>query len=212
MHTAVHFIFGASTPSERWREAFPNGKTLSWPLLSSELNLVDEIDQPIFWVSTQGPWMDIIKWAVAAGKNLPVVVVSSDPNDAQALEVFDAGAKGYCHALSVPALQQDVQRTVASGGLWVGADLLSRMMRITRGWLNNKNAHALRVELSAREAEVTQAVLQGLSNKEVARKLNITERTVKAHLGAVFEKLGVRDRLQMVLALGAPAPEIQESQ
>ncbi len=45
------------------------------------------------------------------------------------------------------------------------------------------------------------AVAEGRSNKEVARQLDITERTVKAHLGAVFRKLGVRDRMQLVLWL-----------
>ena len=44
-----------------------------------------------------------------------------------------------------------------------------------------------------------------LTAPEVARQLGITERTVKAHLSAAFEKLGVRDRLQLVLALGRDA-------
>jgi DNA-binding NarL/FixJ family response regulator len=59
--------------------------------------------------------------------------------------------------------------------------------------------------LSAREDQVAKAVAAGLSNKEVASRLNISERTVKAHLGAVFEKLEVRDRLQLVLFLSAGA-------
>ena len=53
--------------------------------------------------------------------------------------------------------------------------------------------------LSAREKDVARAVAAGKSNKEVAKELDITERTVKAHLSAVFEKLHVRDRLQLVL-------------
>jgi DNA-binding NarL/FixJ family response regulator len=56
---------------------------------------------------------------------------------------------------------------------------------------------------------VARAVSAGRSNKEVADKMFISERTVKAHLGAIFEKLGVRDRLQLVLRLSAspePAP------
>jgi len=53
---------------------------------------------------------------------------------------------------------------------------------------------------------VARVVSAGRSNKEVAAQLFISERTVKAHLGAVFEKLGVRDRLQLVLRLAASAP------
>ena len=48
---------------------------------------------------------------------------------------------------------------------------------------------------------MAQAVARGLSNKEIAEKLFISERTVKAHLGATFEKLQVRDRVQLVLRL-----------
>jgi DNA-binding NarL/FixJ family response regulator len=56
-----------------------------------------------------------------------------------------------------------------------------------------------------REAQVARAVAVGRSNKEVADLLFISERTVKAHLSAVFEKIGVRDRLQLVLRLAASA-------
>jgi DNA-binding NarL/FixJ family response regulator len=53
--------------------------------------------------------------------------------------------------------------------------------------------------LTSREKAVAELVAAGKSNKEVARDLDITERTVKAHLGSAFEKLQVRDRLQLVL-------------
>ena len=53
--------------------------------------------------------------------------------------------------------------------------------------------------LSDRETQVARLVSAGASNKEIAENLLITERTVKAHLSAVFEKLGVRDRLQLSL-------------
>jgi DNA-binding NarL/FixJ family response regulator len=54
-------------------------------------------------------------------------------------------------------------------------------------------------KLSQREIEVTQAIAKGASNKVVARQLDISERTVKAHVTAIFEKLGVTDRLKLVL-------------
>jgi DNA-binding NarL/FixJ family response regulator len=60
--------------------------------------------------------------------------------------------------------------------------------------------------LTPRERDVAEQVALGASNKEIAERLDITPRTVKAHMGAIFDKLGVRDRLQLVLALRkAPA-------
>lgn len=56
-------------------------------------------------------------------------------------------------------------------------------------------------ELTSRELMVAEQVAHGASNREIAEALDITERTVKAHLSAIFEKLGVRDRVQLALAM-----------
>jgi DNA-binding NarL/FixJ family response regulator len=53
--------------------------------------------------------------------------------------------------------------------------------------------------LTERQREVAMLVGKGASNKKIANQLDITDRTVKAHLGTIFEKLGVKDRLQLAL-------------
>ena len=65
-------------------------------------------------------------------------------------------------------------------------------------------------ELSTREQQVITLVCGGLSNKEIAEKLGVTEGTVKAHLHAIFEKLGVRSRSELIFVLanrGKPKPD-----
>ena len=56
-------------------------------------------------------------------------------------------------------------------------------------------------KLTRREQTVASAIASGASNKEIARRLKITERTVKAHVSAVLDKLQVRDRLQISLRI-----------
>ena len=56
-------------------------------------------------------------------------------------------------------------------------------------------------ELTGREQMVAEQVALGASNREIAEKLEITERTVKAHLSAIFAKLGARDRVQLALKM-----------
>ncbi|GAB4218360.1 MAG: hypothetical protein Fur007_23860 [Rhodoferax sp.] len=175
-------------------------------------SVVDTQAQPVFWVDVSGPWQEVVRWGRAGGRNIPTVVVSTDPDDLQALSVLEAGARGYCHALAVRTLLRDVQDTVAAGGLWVGAELMNRMMSITKSWLTQATGHPARSKLSLREAQVVEGVLEGQTNKEIARRLNITERTVKAHLGSSFEKLGVRDRLQLALLMRAVPLPPQEAQ
>lgn len=89
-------------------------------------------------------------------------------------------------------------------GIWVPPELLARVMGSAYRALGGESRQHDEVltELTERERLVALAVAEGQSNKEVARRLDITERTVKAHLGAIFRKLGVRDRLQLILKLG----------
>jgi len=64
-------------------------------------------------------------------------------------------------------------------------------------------AQAAEHKLTGRELEVAKAIATGASNKEVARQLSITERTVKAHVSGLFAKLAVSDRLQLALKMRA---------
>ncbi|GAB4398102.1 MAG: hypothetical protein OHK0048_08640 [Rhodoferax sp.] len=211
MSVPIHIVASKSAPSLRWTEAFPFGQTLNWPV--GDGAVIKAAEKPVLWVHVGGPWQDVVRWGLGGGRSVPTVVVSSDPQDLEALSVLQAGARGYCHAFAVRTLLRDVQDTVAAGGLWVGAELMSRMMSITKSWLTQATEHPARDRLSVREAQVVEGVLEGLTNKEIARRLNITERTVKAHLGASFEKLGVRDRLQLALMFRAvPPPPQQEVQ
>lgn len=144
-----------------------------------------------------------------------VVLLSSVPQETEGLAALDARVRAYTHAHAVPRMLQEVALVVEHGGLWVGPELMQRLVGAThRALVHKSNASAqsgmpkVWELLSAREAEVAHAVAQGQSNKEIAARMFISERTVKAHLGAVFDKLGVRDRLQLVVRLAAsPAPD-----
>ncbi|MEQ6918087.1 response regulator transcription factor [Halomonas aquatica] len=130
-------------------------------------------------------------------------VLSYTPNSAEAFQALDAGARGYAHALSPAPLLQQVELVTANQGIWVPAELLAQVVGgafKALGGESRLQEDALAL-LTERERAVALAVAEGQTNKEVARRLDITERTVKAHLGAIFRKLGVRDRLQMILRI-----------
>jgi DNA-binding NarL/FixJ family response regulator len=194
------FLSPPEIQSPRWRQAFPLAKTLS-----AENALPSDLRDCLIWVvlSDVFRYAHIAKW-VAAGARVVALTAVEDPRQAkQALEV---GANGYLHYLAaVPVLQQ-VGQVVEVGGLWLGADLMRQLVFATANILNSVPSERTSPSnyldlLSARERDVAKAVAAGKSNKEVAKELDITERTVKAHLSAVFEKLHVRDRLHLVLVL-----------
>lgn len=133
--------------------------------------------------------------------DLPMVALSDQPNDDEALVCFSV-ARGYCNTHAVPEMLRRVADVVLNGGLWIGESLMQRLLEGTARIPSPAPWDAppdWAVLLTERERQVAVAVAEGGSNKEIARQLGITERTVKAHAGAIFEKLDVRDRLQLSL-------------
>ncbi|MBD5802611.1 Transcriptional regulatory protein DegU [Azoarcus sp. Aa7] len=183
-------------PSTRWLDAFPEGVCHEQRTLAGAARPGD-----VIWVEAgHGDWLENLGTLVRTLAGCHLVVVSMTPDSADAVAALDRGARAYCHALAVPSVFRDVELVVRHGGLWVGPELMARVVGAA-GRALAPHVEAPLPLLSGREAEVAHEVVNGLSNKEIAAKLGITERTVKAHMGAIFEKLGVRDRLQLVLRL-----------
>ncbi|WP_240724893.1 response regulator transcription factor [Onishia niordana] len=123
------------------------------------------------------------------------------------MRAFAAGARGYAHVFSPSETLKQVAVVTENQGVWMGSELLSRVVGASFRALGGRDGVQVeRLErLTERERAVALAVAEGHSNKEVARQLEITPRTVKAHLGAIFRKLEVRDRMQLVLMLSRQA-------
>lgn len=144
-----------------------------------------------------------------------IVALTDQPEDAEALALFAAGIRAYCNAHATAANLRQVAQVVASGGLWIGESLMGRLLAATRRIEPSSGQQApsgaeSRSGLTAREREVARLVADGASNKEIARWLAISERTVKAHVAACFGKLGARDRLHLALIVsGRAVPEPQ---
>jgi len=130
---------------------------------------------------------------------LRMVFASSRPNDAEGLAAIEAGCSGYCHAFASIEQLTQVLDVVESGELWVGRAILNRLLRAVDHASKAPAAPGWAAGLTEREQEVAQRAALGESNADIAAALDITERTVKSHLSAVFEKIGVADRLQLAL-------------
>jgi len=210
MTTDQHFLCSSSVSvPPRWREAFAHG----------QVHATQDVTAPVaaawtgvLWLSSDDPdWQHHLKKSKQYNARLPVVVLSGTPDPREGLLALAAGASGYTHAYALAELLRELALVVQHGGLWVGPELLQRLVGSTATALaklpnpSPSLAPSPWAALSAREAQVARAVTAGRSNKEIADSLFISERTVKAHLGAIFEKLAVRDRLQLVVRLAAGA-------
>lgn len=194
------FVTARAQPVSRWMEAFPKARVLHGQKPNT-LDAAALAGASIVWLHVTGDNQTataLVQSAQAMAPQAPIVVLANVPEDNQALAVLAAGAAGYCSALALPSILKQVASTVEHGGLWIGPQLMRRLVQGLAAHGNNTPKPALDA-LSQREHQVALAVAHGSTNKEIARVMGITERTVKAHLSSIFGKLGVRDRMQLSL-------------
>jgi len=130
--------------------------------------------------------------AVRAMDGPPVLVLTTFDDDEILAAALRAGAAGFA-LKSSPG--EDIVRaisTVAAGDSWIDSRIAGRVLAVYRGRLPLEPAD-LSV-LTARELDVLKAIGRGLSNREAAGELFISEATLKTHLRRVLDKLGLRDR------------------
>ena len=128
---------------------------------------------------------------VAARPGVHVVVLTSFDDQRRILDALGAGATGYLLKDAEPDEVLAAIRTAVEGGSPLDPRAARVLVDARRG--GGPARH------SAREEEVLRLLADGLANKQIARRLGITERTVKAHLTSVFQQLGVTDRTQAAL-------------
>ena len=129
--------------------------------------------------------------------DVKVIVLTSFTEDEQVFSAIKAGAVGYLlKDISPPDLAKAIQ-AVHSGETHLHPEITKKLMN---QFVSPKSDIEITPdELTPRELEVLQLVAQGLSNKELANKLTISEKTVKTHLSSIFSKLHLSDRTQAAI-------------
>jgi two-component system nitrate/nitrite response regulator NarL len=130
--------------------------------------------------------------------DLPVILLSSSENPDDVRRALAAGALGYLPKSSGPQTLMSALRLVLSGEVYVPPIMLRETPARTS--LDPPGGSGPGGELTERQIEVLRLLGRGLSNKQIARELLVSERTVKAHVTAIFKSLGVINRMQAVEA------------
>lgn len=189
-----------------WRAALPDAQLFA---RGEFVSLPSQEAGILWWRQRAGEAVDEVLPQLALSDVQHIVVLCDEPDESAVLQALKAGASGCCNSHAAPEVLRQVALVVGNGGLWIGQSLLQQLVGSTARVLAQRPAKAESSDwtalLSEREAQVARLVASAASNKEIASRLAISERTVKAHLTSIFEKLDLRDRLQLSLRVNGLA-------
>ena len=137
--------------------------------------------------------IEVTSRVMAASPDTRVVLFTSFSDREQIVRALDAGAIGYLLKDAEPEAIHDALRAAARGEAPLAPKAAAALLA------SRAERSASTVELTARERDVLALVIAGDANKQIARKLGISEKTVKGHLTNLFQRIGVQDRTQAAL-------------
>jgi DNA-binding NarL/FixJ family response regulator len=126
------------------------------------------------------------------------IVMAEVESEDDAVQAMRLGARGFLLKHSSTELFLKCIRRVHTGEVWLDGQMTDAVLGALSG-KRGENEQGGKNSLSPRELEVIQLVIQGYKNRDIAQQLFISEKTVKNHLSAIFNKLGVTDRLELTL-------------
>ena len=227
MKTAMVLIASAETElRKRWALGIQNTSAILEASNLGELERCMANSRPAFLLlDLDLPQMGEVRGVPAIQRLCPstrIILFAGTNDERQAICALKAGAKGYCTKEIEPSHLRKAVQVVLKGEVWVGRRTICHLLEeLTSSTENGANDSPPLEEvylrhLTPREHQIALLVGEGACNKEISNRLNISERTVKAHLTAIFHKLQITDRLRLGLfvaaqnhAKSAPPPSLK---
>jgi DNA-binding NarL/FixJ family response regulator len=134
-----------------------------------------------------------------AAVQVPVLILTTFDDDDVLWGSVHAGASGFVLKDSAADDLVKAIRITAAGGSWLDPRVTPRLLHRLRSSSSPEDAATELERLTDRELEVLRLMAQGATNLEIADQLFVSERTVKSHIGSIFNKLGARDRAAAIV-------------
>jgi len=204
---------GNTSLRERWFSALKEIYRTYQATTLQDLNILvrQKLSFDLLFVHRSLVDMEIVAYIRKRQPACKLFILSDRPDDAEGLDFIRLGVIGYANSYISPERLQEAARIVASGSVWINQQLMQRLIAESIPAQQKKvgETEAEKRErlqaLSDRECQIADLVAQGLSNLQIAEQLGITERTVKAHLGAIYAKTATRGRLGLALLVNQAA-------
>jgi two-component system nitrate/nitrite response regulator NarL len=145
--------------------------------------------------------LQVLKELSTSRTNVRTILLTAEIEKQQIVEGLLLGAMGVVIKDSTPSLLFKAIRTVVSGQYWIGRDSVNDIIRMLRDLRTSLRKDQLKHKfgLKPRELEIISALVAGDTNKDIARRLFLSEQAVKHHLTNIFNKVGVSQRVELAL-------------
>jgi DNA-binding NarL/FixJ family response regulator len=160
------------------------------------LEAVERLEPDVLILDLRMPIADgpqVLRALQKLGSPTRVVLLTGSVEDRELIECLRLGVRGLVLKEMAPRMLVQCVRKVFAGGVWVENRSIARAVDLMLS--RETGARELAEHLTPRETEVVRMVVEGLRNREIARRLTVTEGTVKVHLHNIYSKLGVDGRM-----------------
>ncbi|MCR4942033.1 MAG: response regulator transcription factor [Campylobacter sp.] len=165
----------------------------------------EKINKVILGVDVDAPDAGIINFIdeiTAEFSGIKILALANEPKFTQGRALLSHGIRGYANSHEQEVHLKDAVKTIDKGNVWLYPDFIQVMIgELSAGVVVDTASKEAFEHLSTREKEVANFIAKGMSNKQISELSGITVRTVKAHTASIYEKMGVKDRLGLVLAM-----------
>jgi DNA-binding NarL/FixJ family response regulator len=188
------------------RESFPDAEVLEADNAEQALRAMSDNAIEIALVDVRMPEPDglaLLHEIKAQWADIPVIMLTSFDHAPYVKQALAEGAAGYMLKDATPDdLEQAIRVALSGGGNVLSPRVIQNLFDEMDGGapVNGDGSHRPEASLTQRETDIMSLLAEGKSNREISRSLFLSEKTVKAHLAAIFRKLGVTNRTQAAMA------------
>ncbi|MGE0738109.1 LuxR C-terminal-related transcriptional regulator [Sulfurimonas sp.] len=187
---------------DEWKKKIENTTTLLCHDMPSLMSALDKDVQTVIIVDYDTVASEINSLIASAALPQNCIVLERAPSVVTGKMLLFRGVKAYANARMHAVHFMQMLQSVADGNLWSYPELTASLaLKSTQNNLSEESQKLVEERLSEKERAVLTLILQGLTNDAIASLLDITTRTVKAHVSSIFSKLHVNDRVSLILLL-----------
>lgn len=146
------------------------------------------------------PGIEAMRAIMNGSPRVKIILLTSTITTQQIIEALQIGARGIVLKDAVADHLQTSIRTVMAGDYWIGGQRVVNLLSALHGLMQQVEVPQRKTfGLTPRELDVVTSIVEGCSNRDIARQYKLSEETVKRHLSNIFDKTGVSTRLELAL-------------